>query len=281
MAEPHARQQKPKRSPKRVGGWREIVVARAELIAAQLEATRVDGEAWRTTKASVDKHLDAAREAANRKQRLTGLRDWLTGAYITSAWAHLHNAEVLMVSVVSKEDLTAGRHAAIALVEQTFSKQDPRCVEARRQLIDDWPAAGDPERPGLTERAAYRTALQWGFAASDEQYSRVRSFRNMLLFSALFMLLLALGLGWLGTVKPDLISLCFTNIASGGAEAQSCPAGASGPGRWDIFLVELLGLLGARSARWWRSAGCVAPPRRTGCPWRSPYSSSRPAPSSR
>lgn len=244
MAEPHARQSKPRRTPKRAGGWREIVVARADLIGAQLEATRVDTEPWHATKASVETHLDAARDAADRKRRWTGMRDWLTGAHITSAWAHLHNAEVLMVSVTSKEDLTAGRHSVVALVEQTFAKPDPRCVEARRQLIDEWPTPGDPDRPGLAERAAYRTALQWGFAASDEQYSRVRSLRNMLLFSALFMLLLALGLGWIGTLEPNLVNLCFTNIAEGGVEVQSCPAGGSGPGRWDIFLVELLGLLG-------------------------------------
>ncbi|GAB3528723.1 hypothetical protein GCM10027575_68230 [Phytohabitans suffuscus] len=220
------------------------MVARAALIEAQLEATRDDTEPWRAAKVSIDKHLDAARNATDQRRRLTGFRDWLTGAHITSAWAHLHNAEVLMVSVTPKEDLTAGRHAVIALVEQTFSKPDPRCAEARRQLIDEWPAPGDPDRPAAAERAAYRTALQWGFAASDEQYSRVRSLRNMLLFSAFFMLLLALGLGWIGTLRPELINLCFTNIAAGGAEVHSCPAGASGPSRWDIFLVELLGLVG-------------------------------------
>jgi hypothetical protein len=245
MAEPHARQEKTeRRHRKRVGGWREIVAARAALIEAQLEATKVDTEAWRTTRASVHKHLRYALGAADRRRWFRGTYDWWTGTHVTAAWAHLHNAELLLVSVAPKEELSAGRHAVIALVEQTFTRTDPRCVESRRQLVDEGPKPDDPDRPGPAERAAYRTALQWGFAASDEQYARVRSLRNLIIGSALFMLALVLGLAWIGFAKPDLINICFTNVAVGGAEVQSCPAGASGPSRWDILLVELLGLVG-------------------------------------
>jgi hypothetical protein len=244
MAEPHARQEKTDRRRKRVGGWREIVAARAALIEAQLELTKVDTEEWRTTRASVHKHLRLAAEAADRRRWLRGTYDWWTGAHVTAAWAHLHNAELMLVSVVPKEDLSAGRHAVVALVEQTFSTPDPRRVETRRQLVDEWPKPTDPDRPGAAERAAYRSALQWGFTASDEQYARVRSLRNLIIGSALFMLALILGLAWIGMAKPDLINLCFTNIGPGGTEVHSCPAGATGPSAWDVFLVELLGLVG-------------------------------------
>jgi len=237
MAELQTRQRTVGRS-KRVGGWREVVLARAALIHAQLDATRQDSVAWRTTEASVHAHLDAAINAASQR-RGTGLRDWLTGAHIDAAWTNLHNAELVLVKVVSSEDLTAGRHAVVGLVEQTLTKGDPRCVEAREQLVDKWPAEG----PGPLQRAAYRTALQWGFVAADEQYARVRSLRNLILGSALFMLLLAVGMGVLGALRPDLVTLCFTNVTAEG-ERLSCPAGASGPSDWDIFLVELLGLLG-------------------------------------
>jgi hypothetical protein len=238
MAELQTRQRTVRRS-KRVGGWREVVLARAALIHAQLDATKKDTDAWRTTEASVHAHLEAAIAAASQR-RGTGMRDWLTGAQIDAAWTNLHNAELVLVSVVSEEDLTAGRPAVVALVEQTLTNNDPRCVEARTQLIDKWPAAG----PGASQRAAYRTALQWGFVAADEQYTRVRSLRNLLFGSAIFMFLLAAGMGILGAVRPDLVSLCFTNVAPGGAEQLSCPASANGPSSWDIFLVELLGLLG-------------------------------------
>lgn len=244
MAEPHARQEKTRRPRRRVGGWREIVAARAALIEAQLEATKVDTEAWSTTRASVQKHLRQALEAADRRGLLRGASDWWSGAHVTAAWAHLHNAELLLVSVVPPEDLSAGRHAVVALVEQTFAKPDPRCVEARRRLIDEWPKPDDPVGPGPAQRAAYRTALQLGFAASDEQYSRVRSLRNLILGSAIFMLLLAVGMGLLGWFRPHLVNLCFTNITVGGTEVHSCPAGGNGPTRWDIILVEVLGLVG-------------------------------------
>ena len=244
MAEPHARQEKTeRRRRRRVGGWREIVAARAALIEAQLDATKVDTEAWRTTRASVLRHLRLALDAAEGR-RWFRFYDWWSGTHVTAAWAHLHNAELLMVSVTPKEDLSAGRHAVVALVEQTFAKPDPRCVESRRQLVDEWPPAGHPEGPGPTERAAYRIALQWGFAAADEQYARVHSLRNLIIGSTLFMLTLVLGLAWIGLAKPDLINLCFTNIGPGGVEVHSCPAGASGPSRWDVLLVELLGLVG-------------------------------------
>lgn len=244
MAEPHARQEKTERRRKRVGGWREIVAARAALIEAQLESTKVDTEAWRTTRASVHKHLRSALDAADRRRWFRGTYDWWTGAHVTAAWAHLHNAELLLVSVAAKEDLTAGRHAVIALVEQVFSKPDPRCAEARRRLIDEWPKPDDPERPGAADRAAYRTALQWGFTAADEQYARVRSLRNLIFGATLMMTFLAVLLAVLGANQPDLINLCFTNITEGGTEVRSCPTGTGGPSGGDIFLVELLGLLG-------------------------------------
>jgi hypothetical protein len=227
------------RRSKRVGGWREIVLARAALIHAQLDATRVDTVAWRTTEESVHAHLNVAIDAASHRRGI-GLRDWLTGAQIDAAWANLHNAELVLVSVVSNEDLTAGRHAVVGLVEQTLSKADPRGVIAREQLIDNWPA----DEPGPAQRAAYRTALQWGFVAADEQYARVRSLRNLILGSALFMLLLAVGMGVLGALRPNLVSLCFTNVVAGGTEQLSCPSGGRTPSGWDIFLVELLGLFG-------------------------------------
>lgn len=244
MAEPHARQEKTEHRRKRVGGWREIVAARAALIEAQLESTKVDSEAWRTTRASVQKHLRYALEAVDRKRWFRGTYDWWTGAHVTAAWAHLHNAELLLVSVASKEDLTAGRHAVIALVEQVFSPSDPRRAEPRRQLIDAWPKSDDPDRPGPAERASYRAALQWGFAAADEQYARVRSLRNLIFGATFMMTLLAVLLALLGANYPDLVNLCFTNVTEGGDQVNSCPTGVGGPSGGDIFLVELLGLLG-------------------------------------
>jgi hypothetical protein len=216
------------------------VLARVNLMRGQLNAVKgIDG--WEVVAPSVDKHLDEAVKAADHPGRGLGIRDAWSGARIDAAWANLHNAELLFVSVAPREDLTAGRHAVVALVEQTLAPDDIRRTEARRQLVEEWGTCkpADPH-----DRAAYRTALQWGFGAADEQYARVRSLRNLILASAALMLLLAIALAVLGAVRPTVLSMCFENVTSALGETTSCPTRRDQPTGGDIALVEFLGLLG-------------------------------------
>lgn len=220
--------------PKKASGWRELVVARASYLRAQLLAVQ-DVEGWDRVAPAVEGHLKAAIEAATLRGHWgTRFRDWWNGALVDAAWINLHNAELLLVSVQPPEDLNTGRHAVVGLVERTLAADDRRRTEAKRRLIDDW---GDTSRVSATDRSAYRTALQWGFIASDEQYTRVRSLRNLILATTVMLFLLAAGLAALGFWQPSAINLCF--------EGARCPTGRDGqPSGGDIALVEFLGLVG-------------------------------------
>lgn len=220
--------------PNKATGWRELVVARASYLRAQLLAAQ-DVEGWDRVAPAVEGHLKAAIDAATLRGRWwTRFRDWWNGALVDAAWINLHNAELLLVAVQPPEDLNTGRHAVVGLVERTIAADDRRRVEAKRRLIDDW---GDSTRVSAGDRSAYRTALQWAFIASDEQYTRVRSLRNLILATTLMLFLLAAGLAALGFWQPSVINLCF--------EGARCPTGRDGqPSGGDIALVEFLGLVG-------------------------------------
>jgi hypothetical protein len=241
--------------------WRETVAARVNLLRSYLRVLAPDAPAG--TVAAVEQHLASAERAIVPHgffSPLAGFRDWWSGAAVDSAWMHLHNAEVLMVELMPEADLLAGRSAVVALVENTLTTTDPRRVDMHAQLSRSWTAVG------ARERAVYRTALQWGFVATDEQYTRVRSFRNLIIICTIGLFLLAGGLACLGSQQPALISLCFSNAVPADAAVQatvaanevsaleprdipavltqSCPTGQNGPTGGDLPLVTLLGMVG-------------------------------------
>jgi hypothetical protein len=93
----------------------------------------------------------------------------------------------------------------------------------------------------------------------------VRSFRNILLVTALFLALGVAGLTVVGLSRPDVIPLCFapneTAVVCPTATADLPGNGASGQGdaaldehmrdtasSWDIAVVEIVGLLAAALA---------------------------------
>ncbi|MFI5839493.1 hypothetical protein ACIA8K_07235 [Catenuloplanes sp. NPDC051500] len=241
--------------------WRETVAARVNLLRSYLRVLAPDAPA--VTVAAVEQHLMSVERAIVPHgffSPLAGLRDWWSGAAVDSAWMHLHNAEVLMVELMPEADLLAGRSAVVALVENTLTTTDPRRVDMHAQLSQSWTVVG------TRERAVYRTALQWGFVATDEQYTRVRSFRNLIIICTIGLFLLAGGLAYLGSQQPALISLCFSNAVPADAAVQatvqanevsaleprdipavltqSCPTGQNGPTGGDLPLVTLLGMVG-------------------------------------
>ena len=97
-------------------------------------------------------------------------------------------------------------------------------------------------------------------AASSEarrELARVRSFRNVLLITALGLTALAVGLMILGLAAPDAIPLCFQPTGSvvcptmqvplaEGANPDAVVRSATSP--WDIALVEAVGLIAASVA---------------------------------
>ena len=88
--------------------------------------------------------------------------------------------------------------------------------------------------------------MQVSYDAADEQYARLRSFRNVLITGAVLLSLLVLGMCLLGALDPDAIPLCFNPSRT----TMVCPtaklmnADATPPGS-DVAVVALMGVLGA------------------------------------
>jgi hypothetical protein len=137
------------------------------------------------------------------------------------------------------------------------------------RLLQDPKANGaGGKRPPLgdEEREMVLSAQHTANSQRRRDLIRLRTFRNLLLGGIIVFVLIALGLGVLGSISPTTIPLCFTPEAEGRVTVV-CPRGETPLGpvtrdndldpdpaiartvtRGDVWLVELLGALGAALA---------------------------------
>lgn len=179
--------------------------------------------------------LDEAEEAATAHRRgLPRLAAWWRGTYVERAYRHLHAAQVQLVDALDELDIDAAIPGAVAKVQAALPPGDPRRLGAAAfegRLLDG-------------RRAILRQLLEDGYDASDHQHLRLRSFRNVVLLSAMFVLLLVAGSVWFVSVSPGSMPLCFPQD---GTDGLNCPSGndVSGPRALDVVVVAVAGLLGA------------------------------------
>jgi hypothetical protein len=236
---------------------------------------------------AVKRHLDAARQAAGasdrqaRTARRVGL--W-SGGSVGGAFADLHAARVVLVDLYAEEDIQAAAPAVLARLRTCLPPTDQRRQRAEALfgaqtsgvLADahrhGWLTREDriqptkPRplifrgRPGCSasefasRRAALRDAMQVSYDAADQQYARVRSFRNVLITGTIVLSLLVLAVCLLGARNPKAIPLCFnpsstSTVAAVNALQKVCPtsetANPNAPPRGDVAVVALMGVLGA------------------------------------
>jgi hypothetical protein len=96
--------------------------------------------------------------------------------------------------------------------------------------------------------------MQVSYDAADEQYARVRSFRNVLITGALLLSMLVIAVCLVGARYPKAIPLCSnpsstTAAAAANVREMVCPtsemAATSVPRGGDVAVVALMGVLGA------------------------------------
>lgn len=133
--------------------------------------------------------------------------------------------------------------------------------DPRRQEME---VLSDPDRTAALTEAEHNAVIAAVRAASSAQRReilQVRSFRNIIYLSALVLAVLAGGLVLLGSVRPNLLPLCFKP-----EDAAVCPTHVGPPipktaspevvddairaaaGSWDIPLVALTGVIAAAIA---------------------------------
>jgi hypothetical protein len=266
--------------------WQELIISKAYFL--ENERNRLcdqQCEHTQTTsyvKAATTRHLTAARQAAGvtndgsaqlrlaRRHRLVNA--W-TGAAVEGAFVNLHATEVVLTNLYSEQEINSRVPDVLARMRTCLPVDDERRIRAETlfgaQANAAAPAAtarqrwrngrsngGDPVT--LAERrAGLRDAMRVSYDAADELHTRVRSFRNVLIVSAVVLSMLVLAVCAVGLLWPKAIPLCFQpSFTAPGAPVQpntieqaqsfACPSstGRSMPRSGDVPIVALMGLLG-------------------------------------
>ena len=231
-------------------------------------------------------HLERARRAAgypNPWPRGTRLVNVWNGSLVTAAFANLHCAKVVLVDLYSEEDIQAAAPNVLARLRACLPPDDHRRQKAealfgpaataapadahcqawfngRNVILQANPGLpssrgrfGSPADELAARRSALREAMHVSYDAADEQYARVRSFRNILLIGAAVLSMLVIAVCLVGAFHPRVIPLCFhpssTTTAVGPKGTQTvCPTvdvgGKTLPAAGDVTVVALMGVLG-------------------------------------
>jgi hypothetical protein len=103
-----------------------------------------------------------------------------------------------------------------------------------------------------TDRRALVSAVRSSASFAERERVRIRSFRNVVIATAMLMTLMAIGLAFVGALFPNLLVLCFASDGMAVCPTGSYVLGTGGvaaaahPG--DVALVELVGLAAAAVA---------------------------------
>jgi hypothetical protein len=259
--------------------WREDMITRAgELsgLKTWIVAHGSNGQPAGHLLDAIDAHLGVvgATETENGNGRLNRIWRGLTGASFERTLGNLDAAEVHLLRLAPSSLLIPALPSVQAHVNRYLSKYDPR-----RQAVDRIAAQqmaqlqqeprtqlGRNRRNGLghEQREMILSAHHAANSQRRRDFIRLRTFRNLLLGGVVVFMLIAIGLGVLGSISPTTIPLCFTPEADGRVTVV-CPRGETHVGRaradrdldpviagtatrGDVWLVELIGALGAALA---------------------------------
>jgi hypothetical protein len=189
-------------------------------------------------------YLEAAREAAN-AGRLRPTKRFHNGALIERAWTNLDAAEASILNVAPADYVVGQMPSLLRHVQSHLISTDPRRQELERiaQIVD----VKDPAHPVLTngkqpptpadkmkavteERGAIVAAVRGASSAALREQLRLRSFRNVVVFTTLLMTVLAVGVALTGYFHKTWIPLCFAPGVPGKEEVMIvCPTTQSSP----------------------------------------------------
>jgi len=233
-------------------------------------------------------HIKAARDAARVEELNTRKRVHLLryGPLRERAMSNLDAAEAHLLNIAPPEYLLGQMPSLLQHVRCHLVPGDPRreelehiarCIgvhepEHQSNQSTDRPQYDEKKRIVAQERGQIVTAMRAASSASLREQVRVRSFRSVLIATTVVMTLLAIAVALTGWRYPYLITLCFAPEESGQAVVV-CPTQQSEPfsttqsgtarpdtsrdidnaireaaTRWDLLVVELVGLTAAAVA---------------------------------
>src|SRR6476659_2143687 len=189
-------------------------------------------------------HLDAARQAARAQQPdpRKRFRIFRNGSLIERETSNLDAAEAQLLNLAPPDYVLGQMPSLLRHVQRHLRSTDPGRQEFER--IARSVGINDPDHPSSQNRADQDrnekkatidnergTIVATVRAASSEclrEQLRLRSFRNVVVITAMLMALLAVGVALTGVFNKTLVPLCFAPEESGEAIVV-CPTAQSGP----------------------------------------------------
>ena len=227
--------------------WVQHVAVDSRVLETRIEAVRARGlnKSQEAVARGITRHITKAREAAFRIDPIPRRwSNWWRGTLVEAAHRNLHAARAQMVDVLNEHEVRAEIPAALARAESTLSRNDPRRISLARLRTERIESL----RPQL------RRLMEDSYESLDGKHAQLRSFRNILLLTALFVAVLVIATILIVWQNPAWIPLCFpeANTAAGDAASArlNCPTGTGvrEPSGNDILIVALLGALGGALA---------------------------------
>lgn len=239
---------------------------------------------------AIQGHLAEAKAAANksicpgesRMGMMRRMQACYSGSSVERVLANLDAAEADLLRLAPPDYVRGQLPYLLAHVQQHLVRTDPRrALLERRGLLDKVVETSGAELSEVI-RGNLVAAVRGASLEGRREYMRVHSFRNVLLVTAFLLTLAAVGVALLGIFSPKTVPLCFAP-AQATAPKIVCPTGETPLGngnrdvddviagtvsRWDIPLIEVVGLIAAAVA----SAAALRQVRGTSTPYSLPVS---------
>ncbi|GAA4727358.1 hypothetical protein GCM10025782_27440 [Pedococcus ginsenosidimutans] len=221
--------------------WVQQVAVETNRLKMRVDAARARGdltEPQETVALGVDGFIERARAAAFRDDPIPGrLANWWRGTLVEAAYRNMHSARSALFDLYTEAELRAEIPMVVARANSTLHRDDPRLATVAEL------SALPPSRL----RPRMRRLVGDSYERLDLEHGQLRSFRNIVLMAAAFLLCcVAVTIGFI-CAHPSWIPLCFDSTA----DLVSCPsrmtAGAT-PSWPDVLVVTGMGGLGGAFA---------------------------------
>lgn len=226
--------------------WVQHVAVETDKLRLRLAAARARGDlnkSQETLADGISTFLDKAHDAAFRDDPVPGRwANWWRGTLVEAAYRNLHAARAQMVDLYDKDQLRAEIPLVVARAKGTLHRDDPRLT-----TVEDLEAESV-----ASLRPRMRRVVSDSYEQLDLEHAQLRSFRNILLMAAFFLIGLIVVTLVVVSHNAQLVPLCFpnevTNAQTGVTTVQglNCPTGSGlkTPQGADILVVAMLGVLG-------------------------------------
>jgi hypothetical protein len=241
--------------------WVQHVAVHADELQTRVNAARSGGNLDASQKAiadGVDALINKARQASLKQDpKPRALANWWRGVLVEAAYRNLHTARSQIVDLYDKNELDAEVPVALSRAQKSLDRDDLRNTTVEALTAE----------PAEQLRPKLRLLIDESYQAQDGQHAQLRSFRNIVLLSAILITLLVGLTVIVVAYHPTWMPLCFPNEVETSPEPEpvtdteptivttvvgkNCPTseGPDGaPSGADIVVVALLGALGGALA---------------------------------